>query len=412
MYVYSIITIIICITAVFAYINTKFLKLPNTIGLMFVSLIFSILIGGINYLDYKFLEPFINEINSLDFSAIVLNVLLSFLLFAGAMHTDFQILRKQKESVIIFAVLGVLLSTFFIGSILYGVLHLFNLQVPYLYCLLFGTIISPTDPIAVLGILTKGNVPKKIEITIVGESLFNDGIGVVLFITILSILEKGYDNFGALDILKLFSQEAFGGIAFGLLLGYIIYFLFRTFDDYETAVIITIAVVMGGTLAASALHVSAPLAMVVAGLMTGYKTKNIAMSESTELYVDKFWHLLDVLLNAILFVLMGLKVLSIHFQWTYVWLSLILIPLLIGARYLALFIPHVFTAKYISIKRKDLTLMTWGGLRGGLSMAMALSLSNEMAHKNLFVAITYGIVLFSILVQGLTVQQLVKKLYH
>lgn len=411
MTIYTLITILISITAVFAYINTKFLKLPNTIGLMLISIVFSLALGIVNYVNPKIIAPLIQTINDLDFSAIVLNVLLSFLLFAGALHTDFKLLKEQKNSVIVFASAGVLLSTLFIGSILFCIAMLFNLNIPFIYCLLFGSFISPTDPIAVLGILTKANVPKKLEINIVGESLFNDGIGVVLFITILTIINKGFVNFGAIEIAKLFAIEAIGGILFGLVLGYIIYVLLKSIDDYETEVIITLAIVMGGSLMASYLHVSAPLAMVVAGLMTGYKTKDVAMSYTTAKYVDKFWHLLDVLLNALLFVLMGLKILTIQFEWQYVWLSILLIPLFIGARYIALFIPHLFASKFISIQRKDLVLMTWGGLRGGLSIAMALSLSNTMEHKNLFVAITYGIVIFSIFLQGLSIQKLVSKLY-
>lgn len=411
MTIYHIITTLVVLSATFAYINKRFLHLPITIGLMLLGTVLSILVLIYNQFNPMSLSPIKTVVDGLDFSKIVLEILLSFLLFAGALHTDYDALRENKRSVILFAFVSVLVSTFVVAGILLGICTLFDLQINFLYCLLFGALISPTDPIAVLGILTKANAPKKAEINIVGESLFNDGIGVVIFITFLSIINQGVSEVSVWDILKLFLQEAVGGVVLGLFLGYIIFLLLRSIDDYETEIIITLAAVMGGTWLAQSLHTSGPLAMVVAGLMTGYKSKLEAMSDKTRLYIDKFWHLVDVLMNAILFVLIGLKFLSIEFNLTHLFIGLIGLPLFIFARYLSLIIPYTISKRWLDINKKTILLMTWGGLRGGLSIAMALSLSNSFEQKNMFVLITYIVVMFSIFVQGLTIEKVVKRIY-
>ncbi|WP_435357727.1 cation:proton antiporter [Emticicia sp. SJ17W-69] len=411
MTIYQIITTLVVLSASFAYINKRFLHLPITIGLMLLGTVLSIIVLIYNQYNPASLSPIKTVVDGLDFSKIVLEILLSFLLFAGALHTDYDALRDNKRSVIIFAFVSVLVSTFVVAGILLGICTLFGLQINFLYCLLFGALISPTDPIAVLGILTKANAPKKAEINIVGESLFNDGIGVVIFITFLSIINKGVSEVSVWDILKLFLQEAVGGVVLGLFLGYIIFLLLRSIDDYETEIIITLAAVMGGTWLAQSLHTSGPLAMVVAGLMTGHKSKLEAMSDRTRLYIDKFWHLIDVLMNAILFVLIGLKFLSIEFNLTHLFIGLIALPLLIFARYLSLIIPYTISKRWLDINKKTILLMTWGGLRGGLSIAMALSLSNSFEQKNMFVLITYIVVMFSIFVQGLTIEKVVRRIY-
>jgi CPA1 family monovalent cation:H+ antiporter len=357
------------------------------------------------------LQPLISMIRDLDFSKIVLDVLLCFLLFAGAMHTDYNQMRHNRKSIVIFSLASVLISTFLIGTVIYYLSVLFGMPINYLYALLFGALISPTDPIAVLGILTKANVPKSAEINIVGESLFNDGIGVVVFISLMTIIKDGIETVHISDIMLLFVREAFGGIALGLVAGYIIFILLKSIDDYETEVIITLAMVLGGNWLAHDIHVSGPLAMVVAGLMTGHKSKKEAMSDTTQLYVDKFWHLIDVLTNAILFVLIGLKILSIHYELRYLILSVCMIPLLLFCRYIALFIPFYAAKKWLIISKKTLKLMTWGGLRGGLSIAMALSLPDNIPVKDELVFLTYIAVFFSIFVQGLTVERFAKRLF-
>lgn len=406
----TIITLLIVLSSAFAYINVRFLKFPTTIGLMILALIFSVIMLFINFINpdiFHFAETVVEEIN---FSKVLLDVMLSFLLFAGALHTDGASLRAERSNIIMFSVIGVLISTFIIATLLYYAVQVAGYNLGYIYCLLFGSLISPTDPIAVLGILTKANVPKKVEVNIVGESLFNDGVGVVIFTIILQIIRLGVDNVSAGDVVILFAQEALGGIAFGFLLGYGAYQLLKSIDNYEAEVMITISLVMGGYYLASLLHVSGPLAIVVAGLFTGNKSKQQAMSKTTETYIFKFWELIDVIMNAILFVLIGLRMMVLEFSYTALVTGLIAIPIVLIARYASIKIPIFIAGKRTGIERKHLLLLVWGGLRGGLSIAMALSLSGGES-KDLLVFITYIVVLFSILVQGLSVGRFAHRLF-
>jgi CPA1 family monovalent cation:H+ antiporter len=407
---FSIATVLTVISALFGYINVRFLKLPITIGLMLITIVFTIVVIGIGQFDDSLLEQEKALISSIDFKTILLDIMLSFLLFAGALHTHFDQLKTQRGPVLVFATLGVLISTFLVGTLMFYALQLFGLEVNYIYCLLFGSLISPTDPIAVLGILKKAKAPKKLETKIVGESLFNDGVGVVVFLTIFSIASSSSGSVDFVSILKLFGTEVIGGVVLGLLIGWVTYRMMKSIDDYEIEVIITVAAVMGGTLLANKLHVSAPLAMVSAGLLVGNDTaRNTAMSEATETYVDKFWELVDVLLNAILFVLIGMEMLILSFEGDFIFAGLLGIPIVLLSRYLSLWAPIKFFAQRLKFVPNTNLIMTWGGLRGGISIALALSLTSEM-HRELFLVITYVIVVFSIIVQGLTVGPLVKKL--
>lgn len=407
----TIVTLLVVFSALFGYINTRFIRLPQTIGLMVVALFFSLVMLLLNLFNpaaFHYAEDIINQVN---FSEVLLDVMLSFLLFAGALHTDFSLLRAQRRPIILFALVGVSLSTFFIGGLVYYLMILIQEPIDFIYCLLFGALISPTDPIAVLGILTKSKVPKKIEINIVGESLFNDGIGVVIFISILRIIRSESGSFTAGDVGLLLLQEAGGGILFGLLLGYALFLLMRSIDHYETEVLITLAAVMGGYFLAQQLHISGPLAVVVAGLFTGSRARGYAMSKTTEEYVEKFWELVDVLMNALLFVLIGLRLTVLDFNSHYLVIGLLAIPIVLISRYFAMRIPLFLLQRWIEVDRKSVLLMTWGGLRGGLSIAMALSLARS-EPKELIVFITYVVVLFSILVQGLTMEKFANRLYR
>jgi CPA1 family monovalent cation:H+ antiporter len=405
---YSIATILIVLSAVFGYINVRFLKLPITIGLMVITILFTLIILGISYFDDTLLLREQELIRQIDFKTVLLDIMLSFLLFAGALHTNFEQLKIQRWPILVFATLGVLVSTFLVGIIMYFVLQLVGLQVEFIYCLLFGALISPTDPIAVLGILKQAGAPKKLETKIVGESLFNDGVGVVVFLTIFAIARDGSDVSFA-HIAEMFAVEVLGGIALGLLLGWITYRLMKSIDDYDVEVIITIAAVMGGTLLAQKLHTSAPLAMVACGLMVGNDTiRNTAMSEITETYVDKFWELVDVLLNTLLFVLIGMEILMLTFDGQFILAGVIAIPIVLACRYISLWGPIKFFQKKLDFVPKTNLIMTWGGLRGGISIALALSLTADM-HNELFLVITYIIVAFSIIGQGLTVGPLIKR---
>ena len=407
--VYFIVTVLVVLAAAFGYINVKFLELPNTIGLMLISIFFTLVILGISFFDDTLLNAEKYVLTQIDFRTVLLDIMLSFLLFAGALHTNFEKLKVQRWPVLFFATGGVLVSTFLVGTGLYFILQLLGLDVDYIYCLLFGALISPTDPIAVLGILKKVGIPKKLETKIVGESLFNDGVGVVVFLTIFNVASMGSADSGVVEVIKLFGQEVLGGIALGLLIGWITYRLMRTIDDYDIEVILTLAAVMGGNAVAHLLHISAPLAMVTAGLLVGNETvRNSAMSEVTENYVDKFWELTDILLNTLLFVLIGMEMVVLTFDVEYIVAGVIAIPLVLVCRYLSLFVPIRIFRKKLQFVPNTHLIMTWGGLRGGISIALALGLTEGM-HRDLFLLITYMVVVFSIVVQGLTVGRLVKK---
>lgn len=406
---YGVFTLLIVLTAAFSYINFKYLKFPATIGIMLISLLCSLVIVIVGNLSPSFLQTPRSVINSIDFESLLMKVMLSFLLFAGAIHVDVQKLKKEMVPILTFATVGVILSTFVIGALLYFALLIFNLPIPFIYCLLFGALISPTDPIAVLGILRQANIPSSLEIKITGESLFNDGVGVVIFATILEIAYLGTDKLSFGEISLAFIKEAGGGVAWGIILGYAGFFLLKTIDHYQVEVLITIAMVMGGYLMASYFHISGPLAMVVAGIITGNKGKTEAMSDVTRDYLGKFWQLIDDILNAILFLLIGLEVLVISFQRIIVYVGLITIVIVLLARFISVFLPTLILQFRRSFERNTIPILTWGALRGGISVALALSLPYSM-HRNEFVSITYIVVIFSILVQGLTIGKLAKKL--
>ena len=403
-------TILVFLSAAFGFINVRFLKLPNTIGLMVITILFTMGVFVLGYFDDTLLNAEKYIITQINFKTLLLDIMLSFLLFAGALHTNFQQLRVQRWPILAFSTLGVLVSTFLVGTSFYYLLMLFGMDVDYVYCLLFGALISPTDPIAVLGILKKAGVPKKLETKIVGESLFNDGVGVVIFLTIFQFASSSGKSVTALDVLELFGVEVFGGVLLGLLLGWVTYRLMRSIDDYDIEVIITLATVMVGTVIAQKLHLSAPLAMVAAGLVVGNDTlRDSSMSKITETYVDKFWELIDILLNTLLFVLIGMEILVLTFEVNYVVAGLVAIPIILICRYVSLLIPISFFKKKLDFVPNTNLIMTWGGLRGGISIALALGLTQEM-HRDLFLVITYIVVVFSIIVQGLTVGKLVNKL--
>ena len=409
MSLFAVASVLIVLSALFGYINVRFLKLPTTIGLMVITIVFTLLVIATSFFNDTLLEQEKLLIAQIDFETVLLDVMLSFLLFAGALHTNFQQLKVQRKPVLIFATFSTLISTFLVGVFTFYLLKLVSLDVDLIYCLLFGALISPTDPIAVLGILKQVGAPKNLETKIVGESLFNDGVGVVVFLTIYQIAKGGNTiTFG--HVAEMFLVEIIGGIALGFLLGWITYRLMKSINDYDVEVIITIAAVMGGTVLAQYFHLSAPLAMVTAGLIVGHDTvRESSMSEITEQYVDKFWELIDILLNTLLFVMIGMEILVLTYNNQFIMAGLLCVPTLLAARYLSLMLPIKLYAKKLDFVPNTNLIMTWGGLRGGISIALALSLTQEM-HRDLFLVITYIIVVFSIIGQGLTVGKLIKKL--
>ncbi|MFB9844390.1 cation:proton antiporter [Mucilaginibacter ginsenosidivorans] len=399
----------IVLAAVFAYVNHRFIKWPPTIGIMILSLGSSLILAFAGHL-YPSLTLRAKQLaESIDFRDVLMNFMLSFLLFAGAIHIDAAKLKKEAWPVLALSTIGILISTTIVGVVMWEVFRLFNFPVPFIYCLLFGAVISPTDPIAVLAILKAAKIPSSLEVRISGESLFNDGIAVVIFVTLLEAAQPGSANISLVSVGKLFLQEAVGGLLFGAILGYIGYYALRSIDDYKVEVLITLAIVSGGYFLAGYLHISGPLAMVVAGLITGNKAKAEALSETSRDYLGKFWELIDEILNAILFLLIGLEMLVIKTNTTIFLIGIIGICVALFARWVSVFLPITLLRFKIKFEKNTIAILTWGGLRGGLSVALALSLSSEM-YRDEFVLITYVIVVYSILVHGLTIGGLAKRL--
>ena len=410
MTVYTILCIIITLAALFAYVIARFTKLPTTIGVMMVTLLVSVIAVILNESVVPFTTDSMKDaIASLDFHDLLLNRLLGFLLFAGALHINLNDLKKQGLPVAALASAGTLISTFMVGLLMFLLFNLFKVDVPLVYCFLFGALISPTDPIAVLGALKDANIAKSLELKISGESLFNDGMALVLFTLLYEVAKMGTDHLTVGGVLLLFLKEAGGGIAFGFALGYAGYFLNRSINNYGVEVLITIAIVMGGYELANYLHISGPLAMVVAGLITGNPAKNEAMSDNTRDYLVKFWDLLDQILNAILFMLIGLEMLIVPISLSTLGFGLMAIVVVLIARYISVGISVFAFKRILQFEKNTVQILTWGGIRGGISVALALSLADDM-HKNQFLAITYIIVVFSIVVQGLTIGKVAKKL--
>ena len=403
-------TIIISLAAFFSFINHKFLKLPSTIGLMLLALVAALLIillEGLLPSAYNFFCMVLQDIN---FEEILMDVMLSFLLFAGALHVNFRDLAREKWPILVFATLGVVSSTFIIGGALFGLSMLLGISIPFVHCLLFGALISPTDPIAVISILKEAHVSKQLEIEIEGESLFNDGVGVVVFTSILLFAGIGMEaeEFGVLELVRLFAEEAIGGLLYGFALGYLGWLLIRSVqDDAQICLLLTLAIAMGGYSLAALIHVSGPLAMVVAGLVIGNNIATSKFEDDTEELLDIVWEMLDHTLNAVLFVLIGLVIFTLEFEWHYLLLGVLTIPIVLIARAISVGISFSIAREKRKNPYKTIALLSWGGLRGGISVALALSLDPEVS-KSLLVFITYTVVLFSILVQGLTIKRLVK----
>ncbi len=400
--------LIITLAALFSYLNHRYLQLPNTIGLMLIGLALSLLLIGLSAAGLPIIRQIAQElVGHIDFNTTLMHGMLSFLLFAGALHVNINDLARQKWVIFILATAGVMVSTVIIGFGAYLVIGLLGMNLPLIYCLVFGALISPTDPIAVLGILKKVGAPKSLEIKITGESLFNDGIGVVVFIALLGIATEGAHT-DAMSITLLFLVEAVGGVLLGLALGAASYFLLRSIDNYQVEILITLAVVMGGYSLATLVHTSGPIAMVVAGVFLGNHGRMFAMSERTRDHLDMFWELVDEILNAVLFVLLGLEILLLNITGPYLLLGLAMIPVILAARFISVGIPVSLLRHRRSFSPKVVRILTWGGLRGGISVALALSLPEGVA-RDMILAITYMVVIFSIGVQGLTIGRLLPK---
>jgi CPA1 family monovalent cation:H+ antiporter len=403
---FNAIAILMTITAGFVYVNHRYVRLPMSIGLMLMSLIISVFILILEIFGVPVSLQADQMVTGIDFSKVLLEGMLGLLLFAGALHVNLDDLIEHKLEISIFSTLGVMTSTILIGSVLFSINYLIGWQLQPIHCLLFGALISPTDPIAVLGIMKKAGAPKSLEIKISGESLFNDGIGVVVFLVLLDIA-IGANHVTAGTVAVLFFKEAVGGILFGLAAGYLAYRMLRSINNYQVEIMITLALVIGGYALGMALHISAPLAMVVAGILIGNHGRRLAMSETTRNHLDTFWELVDEILNALLFVLIGLEVLVLTLRWDYLMAGLLTVPVTLAARFISIGGPVIILKRWQTYAPRSVTILTWAGLRGGISVALALSLPVE-CHRDLILTITYVVVAFSILVQGLTIKKLVQ----
>lgn len=396
-------SVLIVLASLFAYINYRVLKLPSTIGIMVIAIIVSVILvaSGDNFLPIT-TNGLIKLVNSLNFTEVLMGAMLNFLLFAGGIHVNIKDLKEQFGPVVIFSTVGVIISTFAVAFGTFYLLPLVGIQMPFIYCLVFGALISPTDPVAVLSILKQANVSKSLETKVAGESLFNDGMAVVVFTVVLQLaigkdIDLNVENIGLLLL-----REAGGGLLLGVLLGYSASRALRVVDDYIISVLITLSVVMGGYLIAREMHISAPLAMVAAGLFMGNFSESFKMKSETQDYLIKFWELIDEIMNAVLFLFIGFELLLIKDLNEYLVAGGICIMIVLLARWVAIFIPTKFMAFKYRFSPQTVKVLVWGGIRGGVSIALALSIPvNE--YSQIIISITYCVVVFSIIVQGLTI---------
>jgi CPA1 family monovalent cation:H+ antiporter len=405
----NIVAIFLVVTALLAYLNHRFIGMPTTIGVMAAALVLSLALVGLDAVGvaHEVRVYGASLLRSIDFSDVLMQGMLSLLLFAGALHVDLSELKAYRWPVGALAVLSTLLSTVAVGYGMWFALPLVGLDLPLMYCLLFGALISPTDPIAVMGILKSAGAPKELELVIAGESLFNDGVGVVIFSLLLGMLASGITpTLG--HGLELLLHEAGGGLLFGGALGYVTFRLLKSIDNYQVEVLLTLAAVTGGYALANQLHVSGPLAMVVAGLMIGNHGRALAMSDTTRRYLDMFWELIDEILNATLFVLIGMEILLVAFSFNDLVAVMVAVAVTLTARLLTVGLPVRLLPRAFKLPSGSWKVLTWGGLRGGISVALALSLPDG-PERNTVVALTYGVVVFSILVQGLSIGKVIRR---
>ncbi|MEM9388145.1 MAG: sodium:proton antiporter [Pseudomonadota bacterium] len=397
--------LLLTLAATFAYLNHRVVGLPMTIGVMLLAMCTSlILVLAGNFGLQAQLGEARDIVRGIDFDQALMDGMLSFLLFAGALHVKLEELARYRWLVGILASLGVVFTTFVVGTGAWLLFGLLGIELPWIYGLLFGALIAPTDPVAVLAVLKSAGVSKAIETKIAGESLFNDGVAVVVFIAVSGIAVQG-DEASALHIAELFVHEALGGAALGLALGWVVYRLLAPIDNYQVEILLTLALVAGGYTLAHSLHLSGPIAMVVAGLLIGNRGRAFAMSEQTRLRLDDFWELIDEILNAVLFLIIGLEVLAITFGGRELAAGVLVIPLVLIARWLSVLGPVQLLRARQEFPPNVVRMMTWGGIRGGISVALALSLPPS-AEREILVAVAYCVVVFSILVQGTTMKRL------
>ena len=417
--------LLLTLSAVFSWINHAYVKLPHTIGLLLMALLasFALLALQAIFPSLGLTRLLQGAIGQIDFNATVMNGMLAFLLFAGALHVDFNFLKSQRWAIGSMATIGVILSTFIVGTGFYYLAKLFGIHLPYSWALVFGALISPTDPVAVLSILKTVEMPHSLEAKIAGESLFNDGVGVVVFtiLVAIAVATTGHGDVAhapaqaaghsavvtPMSIAKLFFVEAGGGAILGAITGWVAYRMMATIDEHAIEILITLGIVAGTYALAQRLHLSGPIAVVITGLLVGNKGASFAMSDRTRTYLFGFWEMIDEILNSVLFLLIGLEILVIGLSTKFALIMLMCIPLVLLARYFAVSVPMRTLGVFKTFTKGAIPVLTWGGLRGGISVALALSLPDN-EFKPLILTATYGVVVFSIVVQGLTVKRVVK----
>ena len=407
---FFIIALLIIISATYSYINARFIKLPGTIGIISLAIGVSIIVLIINSVNPKAAKYLTVLAKNIDFSRTVLNIMLGFLLFAGSFNLNVKRLKKEMRPVLVLSTIGVILSTGIFGVLFYFIAPLFHIYVPLIYCLLFGALVSPTDPVAVGAIIKNSRLPAHLETIISGESLFNDGVGLVLFITLLEITESGIQDIDFANAAVLFVREVFGGIILGVVFGFLAFRLMRSIKDFQTIVLVSLSLVMAISLIANYLHLSIPLAVVSAGLFAGNRSINLDDNEHSHQALERFWQLVDELLNTILFVMIGLQMVNFPFLNNYWMTGSLAIILILMARWASVTIPLTFLKRTLNVNYSSVKILTWAGLRGGISIALALSLPHTK-YRELILAGSYFIVIFSIIVQGLTLNRVINSAY-
>ena len=407
MTLFQTVAIVLCLSAAASYVNYRYLHLPATIGLMVTSLSFSLVIVGLAETGFINLAGVNRFVKNIDFNQLLLHGMLAFFLFAGAMHVNFAELKRQKWPVSIMATVGVFFATFITGGLFWLVTFSLNLHVPLIHALLFGALVSPTDPISVLGIMKRMKTPKPLEVVITAESLFNDGVGVVVFLTLLQIV-MNHSQPTYVEVSAFLVEEAVGGAVLGYAMGMLVYFLMRKVDDYQIEILLTLALAAGGYVLAELWHVSAPIAIVVSGLVIGNRGPKMAIPAATLERLDIFWELVDDILNAVLFMLIGLEVISLSPNRIFLLVGLFAIVVVLIGRFLSIVLSAGIVRFQRNFTRGEIVVMTWAGLRGGLSMAMALSLP-DFPDKEIILSATYMVVVFSVLVQGLTLSGVIRR---
>ena len=410
--IFDLVAILLTISALFAFVNATLLRLPPTIGVLIMGLAASLLLIGLELVaaQTELSRALTSAIRQIDFTEALMHGMLAFLLFAGALHVDLGKLRARAASVGLLATIGVVLSTALVGVGLWALAGWLGTPVPLLWALVFGALISPTDPVVVLSILKSVHVPQDLEIEMAGESLLNDGVGVVVFTILLAAATASGDaDFDVVHIAELFFVEALGGAVLGVVTGYIAYRGMRLIDDFRVEVLMSLALVMGTYALADRLHLSGPIAVVCAGLLIGKHGPADAMSQTTQQYLFNFWTLIDEILNILLFLLIGLEVLVLRPEDGVSAVALLMIPLVLCARFLSVALPITALRARLAFMKGTIPILTWGGVRGGISIALVLSIP-DVPDKPLLLDATYAVVLFSILVQGMTLAPLARRL--